>query len=189
MSVTRIASRYAKSLIDLAVEQKKLDRIKEDVDSFQKVVEVRDFYLLLKSPIIKPDKKLAIFEKIFLGKYDVLTMEFLKILLRKGREQYLPEVAKEFLVQYRQIKGISVVKVTTAKPLSEHAIESIRQKLLDSVATKDHIEISTKVDPLLVGGFVIEFGDRLYDASIKHKLEKLKAEFKDNAYISQIMSI
>ena len=65
MSVARIATRYAKSLIDLSVEQNKLDRILEDIESFQKATENRDFYLMLKSPIINSDKKIQIFERLF----------------------------------------------------------------------------------------------------------------------------
>ena len=57
MSVTRIASRYAKSLIDLAVENNKLDRIKEDMDTFRSALESRDLYLMLKSPIVSAEKK------------------------------------------------------------------------------------------------------------------------------------
>jgi F-type H+-transporting ATPase subunit delta len=68
MSVKRIATRYAKSLLDLSVEQNKTERILEDIHAFSKAAEVRDFYLMMKSPIIKPDKKQSIFEAIFFRK-------------------------------------------------------------------------------------------------------------------------
>jgi len=188
MSVARIASRYAKSLIDLAQEQNKLDRILEDVQSFQKVTSERDFYLLLKSPIVNEGKKRQIFEALFKGKYDDLTLAFLDILLRKKREGYLPEISKEFLTQYKIIKHISTVKITTAAPLSEKAVESIRQKLLASDATDDNVEIETAVDENLIGGFVLEFDDKMYDSSVSHKLKQLSKEFEDNLYISQIIA-
>jgi F-type H+-transporting ATPase subunit delta len=70
MSVIRIASRYAKSLIDLAVEQDKLERVLEDVKTFQKAVSNREFYLLLKSPIINATKKQQIFKALFGDKFD-----------------------------------------------------------------------------------------------------------------------
>ncbi|MEM1218767.1 MAG: ATP synthase F1 subunit delta [Bacteroidota bacterium] len=186
MSVTRIASRYAKSLIDLSVEQKKLERIFEDVTSFNEVVTNRDFYLLLKSPIVKGDKKRQIIASIFEGKYDELTMAFLNILITKGREQYLPEIGREFVKQYKAIKHISTVTVTTATPLSEETVEAIRQKLIDSNSTDDQVEIRTAVDADLLGGFTLEFDDYLYDASVAHKLNQLRDEFDDNLYISQI---
>jgi F-type H+-transporting ATPase subunit delta len=188
MSVQRIATRYAKSLIELAEERGKLDRVLEDVQSFSQVASNRDFYLLLKSPIVKADKKEKIFKALFEGKYDKLTLAFLHILLKKGREEYLADVAKEFIVQYKAIKHISTVKVTTAAKLSDAALEAIRKKLVASSVTDEKVEINTAIDPALIGGFVIEFNNRLYDSSVTHKLELLKKEFKDNHYISQIIA-
>lgn len=186
MSVTRIASRYAKSLIELAVEQDKLERIHEDVDSFNQVVKNRDFYLLLKSPIVKGDKKRQIMKLIFTGKYDELTMAFLNILINKGREAYLPEIGAEFVKQYKAIKHISTVTLTTATALSDDTIEAIRQKLIESNATDEKVEINTAVDSELLGGFTLEFDDYLYDASVAHKLNQLRDEFDDNLYVSLI---
>ncbi len=188
MSAIRIANRYAKSLIDLATEQGKLERILEDVQSFGEVTKNRDFYLLLKSPIINSDKKAQIFKSLFEGKYDELTMAFLNILLKKGRESFLPDIAREFITQYKVIKHISTVKIKTAVALGKDALESIRKKLVASDVTDEKVEIVTEVDPKLIGGFVLEFDDKLYDASVKHKLDLLSKDFKDNLYISQIIA-
>lgn len=188
MSVTRIATRYAKSLVDLAIEQNKLDRIKEDVQAFEKATEVREFQLLMKSPIVKGGKKWSVIQKIFDGKFDPLTMAFMKILVDKGREGYLPEIAMEFNTLFKQKNEISSVKIITAKKLSESALASIKSKLEGSSNTYKNIEIKVEVQPDLIGGFVIEFDDRLYDSSVKHKLELLKKEFKDNLYKSMIVA-
>ncbi|MBI5916093.1 MAG: ATP synthase F1 subunit delta [Bacteroidetes bacterium] len=188
MSVQRIASRYAKSLVDLAQEQGKLDRVLEDVKSFREVAKNRDFALLLKSPIVKADKKEKIFDLLFAGKYDELTMAFLHILLKKGREGQLADIAKEFISQYKIINHISTVKLTTAVKLGEGTVQTIHEKLLASTATDKNVELVTEVDPDLIGGFVIEFEDKLYDASVVHKLGLMKKNFKDNLYISQIMA-
>ena len=125
---------------------------------------------------------------LFDGKFDELTLAFLDILLKKGREAILPEIAKDFLVQYKAIKHISTVTLTTAAALGKDAVEAIRQKLVASNVTDDNVEIVTKVDENLIGGFVLEFDDKLYDASVKHKLDILSKDFKDNLYISQIMA-
>lgn len=188
MSVQRIASRYAKSLVDLAREQGKLERVLEDVQSFRDVAKNRDFALLLKSPIVKADKKEKIFEQLFAGKYDELTMAFLRILLKKGRESQLLEIANEYIVQYKVIRQISTVKLITAVKLGEAAVKTIHEKLLASTATDKNVELVTEIDPNLIGGFVIEFEDKLYDASVAHKLGLMKKNFKDNLYISQIMA-
>lgn len=174
MSVQRIAGRYAKSLLDLAREQNKLDRVLEDVKSFQAASKNRDFYLLLKSPIVNARKKLSILDALFKDKYDEITMAFLRILVNKGREPYLPEVAEEFITQYKKIKHISTVKVTTAKPMTAAAMEALKAKLTASDATAQSVEIETAVNPELIGGFILELDDKIYDASVAQKLEEVK---------------
>lgn len=186
MSVYRVASRYAKSLIELAQEQGKLERVLEDVNSFKSVLQNRDLHLFIKSPIIHVDKKTKVMEKIFAGKYDVLTMAFIRILIAKGREEYLPEIADEFVHQYKVLKHISTVRVITATALSEASIKNIHDQLQKSDATDLKVEIVTEVRPDLIGGFIIQFDDKVYDASVAHKLEQLKKEFAENLYVSRI---
>lgn len=188
MSVQRIASRYAKSLIELSQEQGKLERTLEDVKSFKKATKNRDFYLLLKSPVVSTSKKHAIMDALFKDKYDELTNSFLRILVTKGREEFLPEIADEFIDQYKKLKHISTVKVRTATPLSQATLDEILKKLKSSDATDTEVELIAVVDPNLIGGLVLEFEDKIYDASIAHKLDKMHREFGDNLYISQIMA-
>lgn len=188
MSVQRIASRYAKSLIELSQEQGKLERTLEDVQSFLEVTKNRDFYLLLKSPVVSATKKLSILDALFKGKYDELTQAFLRILVNKGREAYLPEIANEFVDQYKKLKHISTVKVRSAAPLSDATLQRIREKLESSKSTDEKVELVTEVDPSLIGGLILEFEDQIYDASIAHKLEKMHREFGDNLYVSQIIA-
>jgi len=173
MSVIRIASRYAKSLLDLAKDQNAMDEVVSDMEGFSKMVENRDLYLLLKSPIINAGKKADVFNALFEGKVNKLTKAFFDISLRKGRERYLPEIATEFLNQYKKMKGISSVKLTTASPISNAALEAIKAKLLASDVTDSAVEIETSVDESLIGGFVVEIGDKLIDASVSHKLAQL----------------
>ena len=182
----RIASRYAKSLIDLAIEQGKLDIVLEDINAFVEATKNRDFVLLLKSPIVKSDKKEKVLDAIFKGKINELTGSFLHIIVRKGRESQLAEIAQEFINQYREIKGISTVNIVSAEPLSEDALSAIRQKLVESKLTHQNIEFSTSVDNDLIGGFVISFEDKLYDASVSHQLNELRKQFSVKEYQSSI---
>jgi F-type H+-transporting ATPase subunit delta len=187
MSVTRVASRYAKSLIDLAQEQDKLDRVREDVLVFDKAVSgSRDLYLLLKSPIIHVAKKKKVLKALFEKHFDKLTMSFLEIITSKGREEYLHEIASEFILQYRKIRHISKVTLRTAVPISDEMVEKIREKLEASDETDAHVEIVTEVDSDLIGGFVAEFDNKRYDASVAHQLEKLKKEFSGNFFVKDL---
>ena len=177
MSVQRIASRYAKSLIDLADEQGNLERVFEDILHFKQVCDVRDFYLLMKSPIVKASTKRKIFHRLFGEQYDKLTLAFFDIILRKGREAFLPEIANEFVEQYRDIKQISVVHLTTAVDLPEEQKEEFRKAIAAAGVTYPNIELDAEVDPEIMGGFVIEFDDKLYDASVAKQLAELKKQF------------
>lgn len=182
MSVTRIASRYAKSLLDLAIEENQAERVLEDMNHLKEAVKSRDLYLMLKSPIINVSKKKEIMKVLFESKFDKMSMGFIDIILRKGRETYLPEISQEFEKQYKKYKRVSTAVITSAQPLSETAVAKIKAKLLASNITDDSVELQTKIDPSLIGGFVIEIGDKLYDASVSGKLAKLKKEFVGNNY-------
>ncbi|MCB0704004.1 MAG: ATP synthase F1 subunit delta [Saprospiraceae bacterium] len=188
MSVIRLASRYAKSLLDLAIEQNKLERVTSDMESFESIVKNRDFYLLLKSPIVPTDKKRNILKAIFEGKFDEMTMAFMNILLLKHREPYLPDIAKEFMLQYKHIKHVSTVHVLTAEPIGEATLSAIKAQLLKNGTTDDHIEFLVEVDPEIKGGLILEYDGNRYDASVRSKLDDLKKEFSENLYVSKIVA-
>lgn len=184
MSISRISTRYAKSLLDLAIDRKELESVVKDMEYFNAVVKSnKDFYLLIKSPIVSSSKKLNIFKAIFQDKIGVTCAAFFDIIVKKGREMYLPEIAADFLTQYKIYNHVSSVTITTASPLSETSLNEIKTKLLASAITMDKLDITTKIDPELIGGFVIEVGDRLYDASVAYKLDQYKKGFLGNQYV------
>jgi len=183
MASERVAVRYAKSLLDLGVEKNILEDFHKDMLSLKEALGNRDLQLLVKSPIINADKKMAIFQELFGGSASEMTMSFYKIIIKKGREGVLLNVADAFMNQYQQLKKITDVKLTTANALNETALNEIKQALLDSNVTDENVEIETVVNPNLIGGFVIEVGDKLYDASVAYKLDQIKRKFSDNKYI------
>jgi F-type H+-transporting ATPase subunit delta len=185
MSVTRIATRYAKSLIELAVEQGKLEQVNADMHRLATAMKNRELYLFLKSPIIHPDKKNAVLEAITKGTVDKLSLAFVKLLIKKNREVYVPEITAEFIEQYKRLKKITSVTVTTAAPMSDKVLAELKKQLLASGITTENLDIETKIDPELIGGFVLEFDNKRYDASVAHKLEELKTSFSKNLYIRE----
>ena len=185
MSVTRIATRYAKSLLQLAVEQNKLEAVYSDVQQLNAVVAHRDLLMMLKSPIVNADKKIAVMDALFQQRVDGLTIAYIHLLINKGREVFLPEIVTEFIAQYKVMKHITTVKVTSAAPLSPEVLSTLEAKLKESSATFNNIEIETSIDPKLIGGFVVQFDDKRFDASVSNKLKELKSEFEKNFYIKQ----
>ena len=105
MSSYRISIRYAKSLLSLAIEQNKVEEVKRDIDYFIKACdESRPLKLFLRNPVIPNHRKTAILKKIFAKKFNPITMNFMDIVTRKNRENYLIEIAALFLDKYREYK-------------------------------------------------------------------------------------
>jgi len=180
MSVSQVASRYAKSLLDLAVDQGKTEIVKADMANFHEALKSRELVLMLKSPIIYPDKKLAALKAIFEGKMDPLTLAFFDLSVKKGRESLLIDIADEFTTQYNTKFNIALVKVTSASALNESTTEQIMSKVKGLIGAGKTIQLETKVDPALIGGFIIEFDDKLYDSSVAYQMNKLKQSFSHN---------
>jgi F-type H+-transporting ATPase subunit delta len=174
-------------LIDLAQEQDKLDLLLEDVKSFKALTENKDFYNLLKSPVVPLTKKRKIIDLLMKGKVDEMMLAFIRILITKNREAALPEVAEEFIRQYREIRHITTVKLTSATALSDTVLDNIKSKLSESGAAEQQIELTMHVDPDLLGGFILELDGKVYDSSIAHKLEQVRKQFKGrNLYLSMV---
>jgi F-type H+-transporting ATPase subunit delta len=185
MSVTKIATRYAKALIELSIEQGKLEQVHTDMKMLHDAAKNRDLLLFLKSPVIHADKKIAAFKAIFGSQMDILSLSYMNLLANKGREGYLAEITAQFIEQYKVLKKITTVKVTTATEMNESVLENLRGKLIASGQASENIDIQTAVDPDLIGGFVLEFDNKRYDASVSHKLEELKTQFSKNLYIKE----
>ncbi len=183
--VQRVAYRYAKSLLDIAVDQNNLEAINNDMSVIKEALNNKDLRLLVKSPIIKPTKKIAIFKEIFGGSVDKVTMAFLEIVTKKGRENILLDLTTAFDEQYKKLQHVTGVKLTTAAPISDADLAEIKSNLLKSTATDEAVEVETAVDADLIGGFVLEMGDKMYNASVAYQLEQVKKKFSDNKYIKQ----
>jgi F-type H+-transporting ATPase subunit delta len=180
----RLAGRYAKSLIGLANERNQLDAVYNDMLYLQMVVKgSRDFVTLLKSPVIKADKKQAILDAVTSsGNLSDLTLGFSRLLVSKGRESNLPEIVFAFIEQYKTQKGIYTIKLTTATPVSEELKQAIVSIVQSQTAMKN-IDLRTEVKEDLIGGFTLEIGDTLVDASILYDLNKIRSQFMNNDFI------
>ena len=185
MQNPRLATRYAKSLLDLSVEQNELAEVYADMKLLQQINKSNpDFVALLRSPIITSDKKDKIIDAVVGDKVSKLTMLFVRLLTAKTRESNLPEIVTAFITQYNKLKNIQTVKLTTATAISDDLKNSIIAKLKDSV-TGD-IEIETSVQDELIGGFKLEIGGTLIDATILRDLNDVRKQFLNNEYIHNI---
>jgi F-type H+-transporting ATPase subunit delta len=186
MAESRVAARYVKSLLGLAVERGVIEEVHKDMLLFSAVcAQNRAFTVMLRSPVIRHEKKRAILEGVFKGKVNKLTMAIIDIITRKNREPILPAIAIEFHNAYNEYKGIGQAYLTTTIPVDAElrkSIETVVKKLSD----KKQVEIEEKVDKELIGGFILNVGDRQIDASIRSKLSRMKVKFNENYYIKEV---
>lgn len=186
MNNPRLAARYGKSLLDLAVEQNQLDTVFADMKFLRAVCKANpDFASVLISPVINADKKEKIIESIINGRVSKLTASFIKLLVHKARENALPQIAISFIEQYNELKDIHQVKLTTAIPVSAELQQNIVDKIRANTRIQN-IELETAVEDELIGGFKLELGNILIDATVLRDLNDVKKQFKSNEYIQKL---
>jgi F-type H+-transporting ATPase subunit delta len=175
-----VASRYAKSLLDLSVEKGQLEAVYADMLQVQDVCEnSREFINFLNSPLIKSDKKISTMTAVFEGKFNAITSGFLTIVTSKRRESIIPEMAISFVEQYKAYKNILTAVITSAKGLDA----TTRQKALELVKSQlnGEVELVEKIDNNIIGGFVLKIGDKQLDKSVARQLSNLKKELTNKA--------
>lgn len=177
MSEFKVASRYAKSLIDLAHEQGNLEVVKQDMDQFVAVLYAnKELQAVLKNPIMKQDKKRDILDALFAQRIHPSITAFFHIMVRKGRAGILYATAREFIREYNEVKSIVHATVISAVTLSPENLDALRKVIAGEI--KAEVVLQNSVDPSLIGGFVVKVGDKQIDASIAGKLKKLERHFE-----------
>jgi F-type H+-transporting ATPase subunit delta len=183
MIISRLAVRYAKALIGLAIEKGKANEVYQDMLLIKKMcAESREFTVLLHSPVVKPYRKEKILQALTDGRVTVITTNFNKLLVERTRESYLPEIAESYIEQYKEYKKIHVVKLTTAVPVSEKVKANFVSKVKE-VSGVEHIELQTEVNPDIIGGFIFESEGRLVDASVAYDLNSIRNQYKKNEFV------
>ncbi|MFI5130154.1 MAG: ATP synthase F1 subunit delta [Chitinophagales bacterium] len=182
----RLATRYAKSLIDLSIEKGQLEEVYADMQWMQSVCKSNpDFVTLLKSPVIPGDKKIKVLNAVAGDKLNKITSAFNTLLIKKGRESNLPEIAHAFISQYKDYKKIHTLKLTTATALSNE-VKNALIEVVKKAGGYENIELEEKVDKNIVGGFILQVGDKLVDASVAHNLREIAKQFENNDFIYKL---
>jgi len=175
-----VATRYAKSLIELATEKNQLDAVRNDMLAIKKVCdENREFALFLDSPVIKTDKKIGVLNSIFKDKISDITLTFLNLLTTKHRESIVKEVADAFNEQYNTSKNIFTAIVTSAKGLDDATREKVKDLLKTQM--KGEVELVEKIDAGTIGGFILKIGDRQIDKTVARQLSNMKKELTNRS--------
>jgi F-type H+-transporting ATPase subunit delta len=172
MNSSQSSIRYAQALLDLASENGSTDAVAENMERFIALSrENRDLELMLASPVIRGDKKLAVLNEVF-GDFERVSATFMQLIVKNGRENNLPEIAEAYISLVKEKKGIVPVTITSAAKLDD----AVRNEILAKIqpAVKGTPEVTEVIDPELIGGFTVRMGDFQIDASVASKLGQLK---------------
>ncbi len=175
MDLSKISVRYAKALFMVATERKLLDEVYADMNflgkTARKLPEFRDF---LENPVLSLSGKKKVIHELFKKDFSSLTIEFLDLIINNNRLSSMEGISRQFGEQFRKNKGITSAILITAKEPEETVRTKIRELLQDKMKTK--IQMESKHDNEILGGFILSVENRQIDASVKTQLNKIRKE-------------
>lgn len=176
MNDSKISVRYSRALFQSALEKKMLERVYQDMIQVGQVCAMHDVKEILNSPVILPSKKREIIHALFGKDLSPLTFSFIDMVLKNGRESYLPAVARVFITETMKHNGITETILTTAVRVDEKVKKQVSDLVSSVFNTK--VELKEIIDKDIIGGFVLRIDDKLIDASIRNKLRRVEKELK-----------
>ena len=174
MSVSAISRRYAKALVSLGSEQKKVDVFGEELAQVSSIVASHDLLrLLMESPTLAVEKKSAIFSEI-MEKIELSASmrNFFGLLVEKDRMKYLSQIDQNYRQLADELSGTLRAKVTAAAKLTAAQQQAISAEL--EKQTGKNVELTIDIDASLIGGLRTEIGGRLFDGSVKTQLKRIE---------------
>lgn len=180
MAGTRAAIRYAKAVLSLANDQKNAQAINDDMLLIAKTIaDNEELSLMLKSSVIKSDRKKAVLLEVF-KTINEASGSLFDVLIANKRINILGEIAEKYTVLFDESTGKQKATVITAVSMTSDLETSILAKVKELTNKTKAIELENIVDESILGGFILRVGDIQYNASIANKLNRLRREFSLN---------
>ena len=172
MNESKISVRYSKALFQSAQGKNQLDKVYSDMLFIAELCKIDLIKEVLNSPVITPSRKRTVFHGILEKRSEGITLSLVDLLIKNGREKYLPDVARVFRDETLKSRGITQVTLTTAVSVDENT----RKKVSDLVTGlfKTKVELKELVEPEIIGGYILKVNDNYIDASVRSKLRKIK---------------
>lgn len=186
MRVNLLAKRYAQAVFELAIETNNVDRIAKDMKLVYEVLdENRELRKIIANPVIDASKKISILNKVFgeLSGVCNLSIRFLRLITRKGREMYIMGICEAFDDIYLDYKNIVKAELVTAYTPDKEIREAVLAKI-KKISDKN-IMLNESIDEDIIGGFIVRVEDYQLDASIATQLKRLSKNFARNLYEKQ----
>ena len=174
MNESRISIRYAKALFQSALEKKILDRVNQDMILVLSLCKVPELKELLSNPVIRPSKKTEVLHSVLGKDLNPLSLSLIDLVVRNGRERYIPAIARVFVHDTKEHNGITESVLTTAVKIDTE----IRNQVSDLIEKifKTKVDLKENIDDSIIGGFILKVEDNYIDASLRNKLRKIRAE-------------
>ena len=181
----RININYAKALFITAHDAHQLDAVSDDMRLVNSVCcENHVLNVIFANPTMREDKKVAILKALFEAKVTPISMAFMAFVAKKRRTINLKGISNAFLELYRQEKGIVLSELVTAVDADEETCQAVRKVVGEY--TQKEVELKTRTDQDVIGGFSITFDNNMYDARISSYVMQLRKEFSKNLYESKL---
>ncbi|MBQ1816816.1 MAG: F0F1 ATP synthase subunit delta [Bacteroidaceae bacterium] len=172
-----VSVRYARALIKASMETHQEEQVYAEMntlsDNFSTMPQLCQ---IIDNPVISTNEKAGLIKSVCGTEISAVTEKFISLILQEGREKALHAIANSYIRLYRQHKNIISGKLTTAVPVSEETKEKLRSKVNER--TNGTVEFKTDIDPDIIGGFILEYDTYCMDASMRKKLNLIKAELK-----------
>ncbi len=186
MAGFRAAKRYAKGLMQFATESGKGAEINQEmIDLKNSIQSSRELAQFLSSPVLDSRRKNEIAKELFKG-FSPATQNFIKLVIDQRREGSLKQIATQFNELYDHSNNIRTAEVISATELNDELVQEILKKAKATMGENYSYKIENKINPDLIGGFILRVGDKQIDSSVRSRLNKLKKEFEINDYVAKI---
>ena len=175
-----MAGRYATALFELALEEKAIDAVRKDLDSFDELVAgSADLQRLVRSPVFGAEEQLKALSAILAkAKITGLAANFLKVIAANRRLFAARDMIRGYRALVARHKGEVSAEITVAEKLTEKNLAALKSALKSVTGGKD-IDMDVKVDPAIIGGLVVKVGSRMVDSSLRTKLNAIKFAMKE----------
>ena len=183
MAGFRAANRYAKGLMQFALEANQTDLVYAEMNEVVKIIKGSDdLRVFLNSPILDAKTKEATLAQIF-ASFSKTSQTFISLVVRQGRENILSKIAEQYNAIYDIMNNVVTAEITSAVELDQPTIDKIVAKAKEGLDANAQVKVVRKIDASLIGGFVLKVGNTQIDSSIKTRLASLKKQFSNNDYI------
>lgn len=184
MKPNLLVNRYAKAFLELAVQNDLVEKALNDLLLVKTTIEGnKELDILIHQPFVSRERKANILNRLFADRVSTITLNLVNLLIEKNRDSIITDIYDEYYQLYLEYKKIAVVTVTSAVDLDEKTTDRIVNILKHKIVKKDTVEIKNVINKNIIGGFIVQYNDYVYDASVTHTLKRLHSDFEENLFV------